>query len=290
MLARMVERLRVSIVVIGDEILGGFVQDTNSHWLAVRLHERGIPLERVVTVPDELDAIREALLTELGRARPRLLLTCGGIGSTPDDLTMEAVARSLDLALERQSDIDDRITVALEWTARQGVDVTPEHERSMRKMAMVPEGAYLLSGAHGVAPGVALDVDGGCRSEGGATIVILPGVPAELKRIMEHGIEPVLLEGRGQPLHVAELTHPYPESTLNPVLERIVAEYPDVHLGSYPGQQCTIRLKGAKDRVEAAMALVRAHLEQMAADPGTERLREAWQARWTGADSPRPAS
>ena len=289
MLAPMVERLRVSIVVIGDEILGGFVQDTNSHWLAVRLHERGIPLERVVTVPDELDAIREALLTELGRARPRLLLTCGGIGSTPDDLTMEAVARSLQLALERQPDIDDRITAALEWTARQGVDVTEDHERSMRKMAMVPQGSYLLSGAQGVAPGVALDVDGGCRTDAGATIVILPGVPAELKRITEHGIEPLLLEGRGEPLHVAELRHPYPESTLNPVLEEIVAVYPDVHLGSYPGQECTIRLKGAKDRVDAAMALVQARLDALAADPGAERLREAWQARWEGG-SPRPAS
>jgi len=289
MLARMVERLRVSVVVIGDEILGGFVQDTNSHWLAVRLHELGVPLERVSTVPDQLDAIREALLTELGRARPRLVLTCGGIGSTPDDLTMEAVARSLGLGLERQPDIDDRITVALEWTARQGVDVTAEHERSMRKMAMVPEGAYLLSGAQGVAPGVALDVDGGCKAAGGATIVILPGVPAELKRIMEHGIQPLLLEGRGEPLHVAELRHPYPESTLNPVLERIVAEYPDVHLGSYPGQECIIRLKGAPERVEAAMALVRAHVEALAADAGAQRLREAWQERWSG-DSPRPAS
>ncbi|HWH33051.1 MAG TPA: molybdopterin-binding protein [Egibacteraceae bacterium] len=285
----MVERLRVSVVVIGDEILGGFVQDTNSHWLAVRLHELGVPLERVSTVPDQLDAIREALLTELGRARPRLVLTCGGIGSTPDDLTMEAVARSLGLGLERQPDIDDRITVALEWTARQGVDVTAEHERSMRKMAMVPEGAYLLSGAQGVAPGVALDVDGGCKAAGGATIVILPGVPAELKRIMEHGIQPLLLEGRGEPLHVAELRHPYPESTLNPVLERIVAEYPDVHLGSYPGQECIIRLKGAPERVEAAMALVRAHVEALAADAGAQRLREAWQERWSG-DSPRPAS
>lgn len=284
----MSERLRVSIVVIGDEILGGFVQDTNSHWLATRLHALGVPLERVSTVPDELDAIREALLTELGRDRPRLVLTCGGIGSTPDDLTMEAVARGLDLALERQPDIDERITVALEWTARQGVDVTEEHERSMRRMAMVPEGAYLLSGAQGVAPGVALDVDGGCGKEGGATVVILPGVPAELKRIMEHGIEPLLLEGRGEPLHVAELRHPYPESTLNPVLERIVAEYPDVHLGSYPGQECVIRLKGTPERVEAAMALVRAHLDSLAEDPGAARLREAWQERWAGRESPAP--
>lgn len=289
MLAGMSARLRVSIVVIGDEILGGFVQDTNSNWLAQRLHALGVPLERVVTVPDELDAIREALLGELARARPRLVLTCGGIGSTPDDLTMEAVAHSLGLALERQADIDDRITMALEWTARQGVDVTDQHERSMRKMAMVPAGSYLLSGAQGVAPGVALDVDGGSNA-GGATIVILPGVPHELQRITEHGIEPLLLDGKGEPQHVAELQHPYPESTLNPVLERIVADYPDVHLGSYPGRVCTIRLKGPRERVEAAMVLVQEHLTILDADEGTQRLKVAWQERWTDRESPRPAS
>lgn len=289
MLGRMSARLRASIVVIGDEILGGFVQDTNSHWLAARLQERGIPLERVSTVPDELDAVREALLTELGRERPRLVMTCGGIGSTPDDLTMQAVAHTLGLDLMREPDIDARITAALEWTAGQGVDVTEQHERSMRKMAMVPDGAYLLAGAKGVAPGVAVDVDGGCSSPSGATIVILPGVPHELKRIMEHGIEPTLLEGRGEVQHVAELRHPYPESTLNPVLERIVTEFPDVHLGSYPGQECTIRLRGTQDRVEAAMKLVAAELAVLADDPASGRLRDAWQARWAS-NAPRPAS
>ena len=87
--------LRASIVVIGDEILGGFVHDTNSHWLAGQLQTHGIPLDRVQTVPDTMAAIDEGLRMELGRSRPRLILTSGGIGSTPDDLTMEAVAATL---------------------------------------------------------------------------------------------------------------------------------------------------------------------------------------------------
>ena len=276
----MPDGIRVSIVVIGDEILGGFVADTNSGWLASRLQTLGFPLDRVSTVPDSFDAISEALQTELGRARPRLILTSGGIGSTPDDLTFEAVARHLGIGLRIEPLIDDRITAALAWTSSQGVDVTPEHERSMRKMSLVPESARVLLGSDGFLPGVAVDIDGGCGTQQGATIVVMPGVPAELRRIFDQGVVAQILLDKGVPQHVEELQHPYPESILNPVLDRLVAEFPDVHLGSYPGRDCTVRLKGPRDRVEAAMALVRGYLGELAEDPGAAKLSAAWQARW----------
>ncbi len=272
--------LRASIVVIGDEILGGFVQDTNSGWIAQRLTALGIPLDRVVTVPDTLEAVDEALGGELARSRPRVVVTSGGIGSTPDDLTLEAVARHLGDELVTDPSIDARITEALEWSARQGAVVSEDHDRSMRKMARVPSRAYLLPGATGVAPGVAVDVDGGSATPGGATIVVLPGVPGELRRLMTEGVEPALLAGRGDPLHVVELTHGFPESALNPVLDRIVEEFCDVHLGSYPGAVCTVRLKGAKDRVEAAADVVRSYLDDLEGDPAATRMRERWRRRW----------
>jgi nicotinamide-nucleotide amidase len=272
--------LRVSIIVIGDEILGGFVQDTNSAWMAQRLQTLGFPLDRVVTVPDSFEAIDEALATELARARPRLLLTSGGIGSTPDDVTFEAVARHLGIDLRLEPTINERISAALEWTAQQGMAVTESHERSMRKMAMVPSTAYLLPGAAGFVPGIAVGVDGGAGDGDGATIVVMPGVPGQLRRIFDDGVEPHVLAGRGRPQHVAEVRHPYPESTLSPVLDRLVDEYPDVHLGSYPGTESIVRLKGDKERVEAAMGLVVAYLDDLARDPAAARLAEAWRSRW----------
>lgn len=272
--------VRVSIIVIGDEILGGFVQDTNSGWLAQQLQALGHPLDRIATVPDSFEAIDEALGLELGRGRPRLILTSGGIGSTPDDVTFEAVARHLGLTLQLEPTINERISAALSWTSDQGMTVTDDHERSMRKMARVPDTAYLLPGAPGFVPGVAIDVDGGCGADAGATIVIMPGVPGQLRRIFTDGVEPHLLAGRGRPQHVAEVRHPYPESTLNPVLDRLVVEYPDVHLGSYPGTECVVRLKGDKDRVESAMALVVEYLDEFAKDPAAERLSQAWRAAW----------
>lgn len=276
----MPDGIRVSIVVIGDEILGGFVADTNSGWLASRLQTLGFPLDRVSTVPDSFEAISEALETELGRARPRLILTSGGIGSTPDDLTFEAVARHLGTGLRIEPLIDERITAALAWTASQGVDVTPEHERSMRKMSLVPQTARVLLGSAGLLPGVAVDVDGGCGVDSGATIVVMPGVPTELRRIFDEGVVAQILLDKGVPQHVEELAHPYPESILNPVLDRLVVEFPDVHLGSYPGRECTVRVKGPRDRVQAAMELVRGYLDELAKDPGAAKLSAAWQARW----------
>ncbi len=270
-------QLRASIVVIGDEILGGYVHDTNSHDLAQALQAAGVPLDRIVTVADDESAIVEALGAELARPRPRVVFTSGGIGSTPDDLTMKGVAAALDLPLAVQPDIDGRITQALEWTARQGVVVSEEHERAMRRMGMIPDGAYLLPGAQGVVPGIALDVDGGIDGAG-ATVVILPGIPSELRLILASAV-PGLLDGRGTPSHRVELTHGYPESTLNPTLERLVATYPAVRVGSYPGPQCLIRLVGPHDDVEAAASDVRDALVALDADPSGARLRAAWASR-----------
>ncbi len=275
--------LRVSVIVIGDEILGGFVQDTNSGWIAGRLAALGVPLDRVVTVPDDAAAIDEALTTELARARPRVVLTSGGIGSTPDDLTLEAVAASLGTGLRTEPLLDGRISEVLARTRAQGATVTPEHERALRKMAQVPRDAYLLPGAHGIAPGVAVDVDGGAGRDGGATVVVLPGVPGELRRIVAAGVEPALLAGRGTPLHVVELTHEYPESALSPTLEALVARFPDVAVGSYPGRVCTIRLRGPRDRAEEAGAVVREALAALDRDASAPGMRARWQQRWSAA-------
>ncbi len=273
--------LRASAIVIGDEILGGYVRDTNSGWLASRLQQHGVPLERVVTVPDDRAAISEALGAELGRARPRVIVTSGGIGTTPDDLTLEAVARHVGVELVVEPHIDAHITALLERIAARGIAVDGAHEVAMRKMALVPAGTYLLGGsADGMAPGVALDVDGGCGADTGATLVLLPGIPSEFQRITTAHVEARLLAGRGEPTHVVELTHPYPESAINGVLQQVTAAYPDVHVGSYPGYECTIRLKGPQPRVEDAAALVREAIARLHATPGAEAMRTAWQRHW----------
>jgi molybdenum cofactor synthesis domain-containing protein len=275
--------LEASVVVIGDEILGGYVTDANSPWLADRLRAHGIPLSRVHVVPDEFDAIDEALAAELARARPRLVLTTGGIGSTPDDITYEAIAASLDRGLVEQPVIAERIDQALRWTQAQGVEVDEAFAWHLKRMARVPEGTRLLLDEGGWTPGLAIDVDGGMDDDG-VTIVVLPGVPRLLRRIVEEVLEPRLLAGRNEIPTVVEVEHGFPESALNLTFADLISRFPDVKLGSYPGDPMLVRLTGSADDVAGAERLVRGAIDDLAASEGGARLQEAWTRRFSGRD------
>jgi nicotinamide-nucleotide amidase len=269
--------LEASMVVVLD----GYVTDANSPWLADRLRVHGVPLTRVHVVPDEFAAIDEALQAELRRARPRVVLTSGGIGSTPDDLTYEAVAASLGRDLIEDPTISARIDGALRWTAEQGIDVTDDFAWHLKRMARIPAASRLLTTAGGWAPGVAIDLDGGCEADG-ATVVVLPGVPAEFRTLVTGALEPQLLAGRGEVLTVTEIAHGFPESALNLTFAELQARHPDVKLGSYPGDPMLVRLTGAADEVAAAERLVRDAIVTLTDSPAGARLLAAWQARRGG--------
>lgn len=274
--------LAASMLVIGDEILGGFVQDTNSGWLAQRLQRHGIPLSWIHTLPDDVAAIDAALRTELGRGGPRLVVTSGGVGSTPDDLTYEAVAESLGRDLVEHPVMVERIDRALAWTREQGLEVTDEFAWHMRRMARVPDGAELLR-HEGWAPGFRIDVERGV-DEGGATVVILPGVPSQFRAIVRDAVEPALMVGRNEPPEVVELTHGFPESALNLVFARVLERYPDIKVGSYPGVPMTVRVTGPGVDVTAAAEEIRGYIDALERDPAGARLREAWAQRLAAAE------
>lgn len=271
--------LRASMLVIGDEILGGFVEDANSPWLARHLQQAGVPLDRIHTVPDDFAAIDEALQAELARSRPRLVVTSGGIGSTPDDVTFEAVAASLGRGLAEDPMIAERIETSLRWQAEQGVDVTEDFRWHMLRMARVPEGSHLL-GHEGWVPGLRVDVDGGVDQDG-ATIVILPGIPSEFRRILDDLVGPQLTDDRNPPVAVTEIEHGLPESALNLTFAALLERHPGVKLGSYPGTPMLIRLSGRAGEVAAAERFVRQQLEDLLASEGGARLAAAWTRRFS---------
>lgn len=259
------------MVVVGDELLSGYVTDVNSPLLAQRLRDHGVPLTCVHTVADDLAAIDEVLSLELARSRPRLVITSGGIGSTPDDLTYEAVAASLGLAVVEDPTMGERIDEVLAWSAAQGVDVTDEFAWHVRRMARIPAGSRLLHRPEGWAPGVQVDIDGGLDA-GGAAVVILPGIPSEFAALLDGAVLPTLVAGRGEPPHVRELTHHYPESLLNLGFVELLARFPEVKLGSYPGRPMIIRLSGPTDAVEGAAALLTTYLADLDASEVGRRL------------------
>jgi len=195
---------------VGDELLLGATTDTNAAWLGRWLAARGLPVVRRWTVPDQEEAIGEAVSAALDQAR--LVVVTGGLGPTPDDRTRDAVAALLDRALAEDPDVLEGI--ARRFRAR-GIEELPEPNR---RVAQVPRGARLLANPHGTAPGLALEVpDAGSDGRGGG-VVLLPGVPREMSAIVDRELPQLLTDwfgGDRPPIHTRTLhTTGIPESLL----------------------------------------------------------------------------
>lgn len=269
--------MRVSILVIGDEILDGFVEDTNSSWLARQLQPTAVALDRIATIRDEISEIGEVLQSELLRTRPRVVVTTGGVGSTPDDMTYEAVATALNRPLVEHPVIAERIEASLVSQAEFGGTVSEEQRWHMMRMARVPAGSQLLD-EKGEHPGVRLDIEGGIDA-GGAAIMILPGVPSQFRLVVQELVIPELIDRRGVASTVVEIQHGLPESVLNPIFARAGENYPEVKLGSYPGLPMRIRLSGPPDLVEEAATFVRGELAGLMATDAGAQLAADWTRR-----------
>jgi nicotinamide-nucleotide amidase len=167
---------RAEIIAIGSELLEPWRLETNGAHLSRRLGEIGVPVRFRTIVGDEPADLKDAFRVALGRSD--LVVATGGLGPTVDDLTREAVAELLGLPL-----IDDAGVAAgiEERFRRRGYAMPP----SNRRQAQVPRGATVLRNALGTAPGLLL-------REQGKTIVLLPGVPSEMRRMFDEEALPQL--------------------------------------------------------------------------------------------------
>jgi len=162
-----------SILLTGNELLRGVIPDANGPHLAASLERLGFSLRRTLVVGDELDDICAGL--ELVLASADLVVTSGGLGPTHDDRTVEALARVAGVELVLDEPVLAKIT---RWTnqvaERYGYD-RAGFEAGNRKQAHIPAGAEVL-GIAGTAPALVMGVDG-------SRVVVLPGVPSELRRL-----------------------------------------------------------------------------------------------------------
>src|SRR5918911_1626654 len=147
--------VNVEIVIIGNEVLLGMVQDTNSNYLCRVLRGMGGRVRHIAILRDEADAIADEIRAALGR-RTDLLFTGGGLGPTDDDLTLAAIAQ----ALGRRLDIDPEARAFVERRyselAAQGYVSSPAMTEARLKMARLPEGARIIDNPIGAAPAVAI--------------------------------------------------------------------------------------------------------------------------------------
>jgi nicotinamide-nucleotide amidase len=197
-----------AIVVVGNELLFGETVDTNAAWLARSLAALGAPVARKFTVGDVATEIQSAVRAALEVAD--LVLVSGGLGPTSDDVTRPAVAELLGRRLERDPDLVRRLE---DLFRARGYREVPAPNLAQ---AEVPEGGTVLRNPNGTAPGLAIDV-------GPNLVVLLPGVPRELRGIFDGDLRRLLGERFGprlQPVH-HHLIHTtgIPESKLAEVVE-----------------------------------------------------------------------
>jgi nicotinamide-nucleotide amidase len=171
---------RAGIVVTGTEVLAGRVADRNGPWLSDRLRELGVDHAYTLVVGDRPDDIERALRF-LGSSGVDVIVTSGGLGPTADDLTADVVGRFQGREMVLDDALEGRIGAILDRYMRRWPGLDPAAIRaSNRKQAIVPAGATILEPV-GTAPG--LVVPPSPSSNGGPTVVVLPGPPGELQEM-----------------------------------------------------------------------------------------------------------
>jgi nicotinamide-nucleotide amidase len=170
------------VIAVGTELLLGQIVDTNSSWLGERLALAGIDCHFQVKVGDNLGRIAAAIRLALARADAVLL--CGGLGPTQDDITREAIADVLGVELVRDDEIVERIRSMFASRSRAMPD-------SNLRQADVPAGATAIEQRMGTAPGLI------CTT-GDKVIYAVPGVPHEMKEMVERAVVPDLVARAGE--------------------------------------------------------------------------------------------
>ena len=236
-----------AMLVIGDEILSGRTQDTNSHHLAEELTRLGIDLREIRVVPDDADAIIAAVRALA--ATHTHVFTSGGIGPTHDDITADAVAAAFGVPI----DVREDARALLE--ARYAEQGTRMNDARLR-MARIPEGASLIDNPVSTAPGFSLE-----------NVHVMAGVPMIFQAMLA-GLLPGLASGRAVVSRSLPVTRP--EGDIAAPLGQVARDFPDLSIGSYPwfrdGTYGTnIVVRGTDPaRVDAALDRLSTALEESA--------------------------
>lgn len=202
-----------ALLLIGNELLSGKVEEANLAVLAKMLRRLGVDLRRAVMVQDDIETIANEVRTL--RTTHDWLFTSGGVGPTHDDVTIEAVARAWGRAVVTDATLEAQIR------AHYGDRVREGHLR----MALVPEGCALEVTTEVPWPVVRVE-----------NTWVLPGVPEAFRRKLEviEAVWPTVSGGAGTPFVSRAVFVKLDEGDLMPMLNAVVEQFPDIGVGSYP--------------------------------------------------------
>jgi molybdenum cofactor synthesis domain-containing protein len=195
------------ILIIGDEILTGRTADSNSNYLAKSLFIRGVRVQRIEVIPDNLVLIGQWIRNNHDLAD--FIFVAGGIGGTPDDMTRQGVANGLGVELKRNKAAEE---ILLKYYGEK-----INSDRML--MADLPEGCELIENTVTHAPGFKIK-----------NIYVFAGVP----KILHAMFEKIQNEITGEPLFEEELKLKVGEGDIAQFMKVINKEFPLLELGSYP--------------------------------------------------------
>ncbi|MBU0859589.1 MAG: competence/damage-inducible protein A [Alphaproteobacteria bacterium] len=198
-----------ALVIIGNEILSGRTQDSNTPWIAERMTERGILLGEVRVIPDE-EAVIIFTVNEL-REKFDYVFTTGGIGPTHDDITAACVAKAFGVALIQN---EEAFRMLEEHYGLE--ELTPPRA----KMCLIPEGAALIPNPVTAAPGFIM-----------GNVHVMAGVPRIMQAMLDHVMGVIVA---GKPILSSTVACNLTESAIAEDLEALQGKYENVQMGSYP--------------------------------------------------------
>ncbi len=170
--------MQATLITVGDEILIGQIVDTNSAWIAQQLNLQGINVSGIISTSDTKKAITTSI--EQAMAQSDIVIMTGGLGPTKDDITKKTIADYFGVGMSFDQGTYDRIVRLFE---RFGRTATEAH----KEQCYMPDNVNLLLNKKGTAPGMWFE-------EQNTVLVSLPGVPYEMKYLMEYEVLPKLKE------------------------------------------------------------------------------------------------
>ncbi len=193
------------IISVGNEILSGDINNTNAAYMARKLTRLGHRVRKIVAIPDDVDVIADEVRKASSEAD--FVLVTGGLGATHDDVTAEGVARAFNRDLELNRKV-------YEWLSK-----FTKNDSAVKKIASVPRGSEIVWNDVGAAPAFIIE-----------NVAVMPGVPAE----MENTFGKILKKFESGNYYEEIVRVEGFEVGIVDKLNKIVQEFPDVQIGSYP--------------------------------------------------------
>ncbi|MEM0302022.1 MAG: molybdopterin-binding protein [Archaeoglobaceae archaeon] len=227
--------MKFAIISVGNELLKGDTVNTNASYIAKKLTELGHEVKRIIVIPDDVEEIAD----EVKKASQfyDFVLVTGGLGATHDDVTNEGIAKALKRNLLVNKEVYDYLKSI------------SDNEFAIKKISSVPEGAEIIWNDVGAAPAYIVE-----------NIAVMPGVPEEMKNTFEK----ILKKFEKLEYFEDQVRVDGYEVRILDELNRVVSEFPDVQIGSYPKfGYVIVKFSGKnKDRVRMAVEKFRELLKK----------------------------